>query len=161
MKDIKGKNIVSGDDVLILEGNKRVPATVLAIGKTKIKFQLREGVVVCNRGDVNLQKITAGVITEKDTSGLLKEVMKDIIPIGVPTGMGAGIDLETLRFFGAGFDKNSNMRLSESQKKYSTYGKLYRLLKEAFDEASEDDELQEVAIAISKVAKYLNDKMSQ
>jgi len=53
------------------------------------------------------------------------------------------------------------MRITESQKKYNTYGKLYRMLKEAFETSVEDEDLQDVAEAIAKVAAYVGKKMEQ
>jgi len=166
MKDIKGRTIKKGDDVLIIEEKRKVPGTVLGVGKTKIKLQLREGILLVNQDEVKLQKIvaTGGLQENRRTTGLLIEIFKDTKPQSVVSSRDniPGIGLDTLRFFGVGFDKHHPaMRLTEEQRKYNTYGKIYRLLKEAFDEAYKDEELNDVAKAIAEIASYLNKKMEK
>jgi hypothetical protein len=161
MKDIKGRIVKKGDDVIVLENGNRVPATVLGVNKTKVKLKLREGVVIVNQSDVNIQKIVAkGLIDNKNTSGLLEDIFKNTNPVKNSRDNIPGIQLDTLRIFGVGFDtKHPAMRVDENQQRINNYGKVYRLLKEAFDVSCEDEELTDVAEAISKLATYLSNKM--
>jgi len=162
MKDIKGKIIKKGDDVLIIENNGKVPASVIGIGTTKVKLQLREGTIVVKQDEVKLQKISAmGLQNNRKTDTLVEEMFKGTQP-KLASDMTPGVELNTLRLFGVGFDsKHPAMRIDENQRKYNTYGKVYRLLKEAFDITSDDDDLGDVAEAISKIASYLDKKMSK
>lgn len=161
MKDIKGRPIVKGDDVLIIEQNsQKVPATVIGLSNTKIKLQLREGTITVPHESVQLQKIVARGQDDRKTSTLLENIFKTTNPVRHSRDAVPGIDLNTLRLFGVGFDNHlPAMRITEDQKKINSCGKVYRLLKEAFDEIQDDEELEDVAEAIAKVAAYLGNKM--
>lgn len=162
MKDIKGKDIKKGDDVLIIENNGKVPASVIGIGQTKVKLQLREGTIVVKQDEVKLQKLSAtGLQNNRKTDSLVEEMLKTAKP-KLASDMTPGVGLDTLRLFGVGFDtKHPAMRIDENQRKYNTYGKVYRLLKEAFDITSDEEELSDIAEAISKIASYLDKKMNK
>lgn len=164
MKDIKGNIVKKGDNVLIIEHNdNKVPATILGVGKTKVKLQLKQGTIVVEQTEVAVQLIKAkGLQGSRKTSSLVESLLKDTNPTISARDNVPGVGLDTLRLFGVGFDtKHPAMRLTESQKQYNSYGTVYRLLKEAFDKAAEDDNLEDVAEAISKIALYLGNKMNE
>lgn len=158
MKDNKGKNINIGDTITIQSGIKRMAFDVDSLSDGKLYVTIDGKKAFLTEAYVNKNVTKVEMLEDKpDVRGMLAEVLKDTNANYNVEDDGIGhLDLDELRFAGVGLEKNHmSMALNEDNVTLTKYGKIYSLLKEAFEISSEVEVLDEVSKSISNIANVL------